>query len=286
LVFSAYLPARVNDVSFLDLPTAKETWSHNIIAISNQKGGVAKTSTCLNLGTSLSILGKKVLLIDFDVQANLTLSMGFKEVGSFYDALGQSNRDLQSIVIRTGYDNLWLLPSDHRMVMVNKKYFGVQHYEFILKDRLNRIKNNYDYILIDTPPSIDFFTLNALTAASLAVIPSQCDVLSTLGVEKIQGIISMIQQRTNPSIEVRVLINMYDDSSRAARLVHHQIRERYKEKAFDTIIEQDDAIKEAQILSLPVIHYKNQSRASLQYLNLAKEILNVKHSKNIERKAG
>ena len=137
-----------------------------VIAISNQKGGVAKMTTCLNLGISLALLRKKVLLIDFDVQSNLSISLGYSNKPSFYDMLNApSHKPAESALIESQYTGLWLLPSNKNMVLLNKKYFGAGNFEFILKDRLIPILDQFDYILIDTPPSIEFFTLNALTTA-------------------------------------------------------------------------------------------------------------------------
>ena len=125
-----------------------------VIAISNQKGGVAKTTTCLNLGVSLAAMKKRVLLIDFDVQANLSLSLGYQGNLSFYTAVADGNVDLKKIIVQTSYRNLWLLPSHKKMVLLNKKYFGSNNFEFLLKDRLIGVSKHFDYILIDTPPSI------------------------------------------------------------------------------------------------------------------------------------
>ena len=208
-IFSAYRPVRVEEINFLDLAAAKQRGDHaNMVAISNQKGGVAKTSTCLNLGLSLALEGKRVLLLDFDVQANLTISLGYKETVSFYEVLTGAADGLEKSIIRTQYQNLWLFPSNKNMVLLNKKYFGASNFEFILKDRLLPIKDRFDYILIDTPPSIEFLTLNALTTAHLVVIPSQCDYLSAHGIDQILKLIELIKAKTNPFITPRILITM------------------------------------------------------------------------------
>lgn len=273
-IFSAYRPVRVEEINFLDLAATKKRTDHvNIVAISNQKGGVAKTSTCLNLGRSLALEGKSVLLVDFDVQANLTISLGYKETISFYEMLNDEADGFAKALVRTKYDNLWLFPSNKNMVLLNKKYFGASNFEFILKDRLLTVKDRFDYILIDTPPSIEFLTLNALTTARLVVIPSQCDYLSTHGIDQILKLIELIKAKTNPVIVPRILITMYDQESTASRMICTKLKRLYPGMTFETIIELDPRIREAQILSMPVLEYNQQSKAGQQYVQLAKEII-------------
>jgi chromosome partitioning protein len=273
-IFSAYKPVRVEEIRFHDLEAARKRCDHdNIITISNQKGGVAKTSTCLNLGLSLALHDKRVLLIDFDIQANLTISLGYKETTSFYDVLNGGGANMDKLAIETKYPNLWLFPSNKNMVMLNKKFFGAQHFEFILKDRLLPIKERFDYILIDTPPSIEFFTLNALTASQMVIIPSQCDYLSTHGIDQILKLIELIKSKTNPFIESRILITMFDKESTASKMICTKLKQLYPGMSYDTLIELDPRIREAQIMSMPVLQYNQESKAGRQYLRLAKEIL-------------
>ena len=277
-VFSAYTPVRVEEIQFLDLDAARKRCDHdNIITISNQKGGVAKTSTCLNLGLSLALNDKKVLLVDFDIQANLTISLGFKDTPSFYDVLKPGGKNMEDLAIETKYPNLWLFPSNKNMVLLNKKFFGAQHFEFILKDRLLPLKQRFDYILIDTPPSIEFFTLNALTASQQVVIPSQCDYLSTHGIDQILKLIELIKGKTNPFIESCILVTMFDKDNTASKMIYTKLKQLYPGMTYDTIIELDPKIREAQILSMPVLQYNQDSKAGRQYLKLAKEILTRSH---------
>lgn len=272
--FTAYRPVRVEEIKFLDLAEAKKRCdTDNIIAVSNQKGGVAKTSTCLNLGLSLAMYDKRVLIIDFDVQANLTISLGHKEADSFYNTINGGPDSLEKLIVPTKYPNLSILPSSKNMVLLNKRFFGANHFEFILKDRLLTIIDKYDYILIDTPPSIEFFTLNALTASQLVIIPSQCDYLSTHGIDQILKVIELIKAKTNPFIESRILVTMFDKESTASKMICTKLKQLYPGMSYDTIIELDSRIKEAQIMNMPVIQYNQQSKAGRQYLRLAKEIL-------------
>jgi chromosome partitioning protein len=159
------------------------------------------------------------------------------------------------------------------MVLLNKLYFGAQHFEYMLKDRLKTIKDQFDFILIDTPPSIEFYTLNALTASNRVVIPCQCDYLSTHGVDQVLRLISLIREKSNSLIQSRILFTMLDRTSNSSRMILSKIKELYQAQSFQTVIEMDGTLKEAQILSMPVIHYNRESIAGNQYLELAKEII-------------
>ncbi len=272
-VFTAYRPVRIQEIPFVDLSAAKHVARKgNTIAVSNQKGGVAKTSTCLNLGLALTRLGKRVLLIDFDVQANLSILLGSQETTSFYDVLQKGPQAMAQALVETPYPDMWLLPASKSMVLLNKKYFGADDYEFILNDRLNLVKERFDFILIDTPPSIEFFTLNALTASDHVIIPTQCDYLSTHGVDQILGIIDLIRRKTNPAVEARILVTMYNEEETAARVIQAKLKELYRGRLYQTIVPHDSRLREAQIMSMPVYHYDQQSRSGQAYMDLAREI--------------
>ena len=243
------------------------------IVVTNQKGGVGKTSTGLNLGLSLALLEKRVLLIDFDVQANLTISMGYQHTTSFHDIVHDRSRNLGSALIQTSYPGLWLLPSNKNMVLLSKKYFGKNDYEYILKKQLSTIKDRFDYIIIDTPPSIEFFTINALTTSNLAIIPTQCDYLSTHGVDQVLNIIDLIRRKTNPVLEARVLVTMYDEAATASRMIFTKLKNLHPERLYETVIPRDERLREAQIMSMPVINYDQKSISGLKYMALAREII-------------
>ncbi len=243
------------------------------MVITNQKGGVGKTSTGLNLGLSLALLEKRVLLIDFDVQANLTISMGYQHTTSFHDVIHDRNRKLESALIQTSYPGLWLLPSNKNMVLLSKKYFGRDDYEYILRKQLAKIKDRFDYIIIDTPPSIEFFTINALSTSDLAIIPTQCDYLSTHGVDQVLNIIDLIRKKTNPNIKARVLVTMYDEAATASRMIFTKLKNLHPERLYETVIDRDERLREAQIMSMPVINYDQKSISGLKYMALAREII-------------
>lgn len=278
-IFLAEKPVPTATPPVVDLPSPKKARRPaRVISISNQKGGVAKTTTCLNLGISLAMLRKRVLLIDFDVQSNLTISLGYKNMASFYDMLNASPQAApESCFVKTKYAGLWLLPSNKNMVLLNKKYFGALNYEYILRDRLSMLQEQFDYILIDTPPSIEFFTLNALTTSDLVIIPTQCDYLSTHGVDQILKLIELIRQKTNPAITARVLITMYDNRATASQVIYSKLQHIYRDQTFQALINYDDKLREAQIMSMPVIHYDQSSRSGRQYMDLAQEVLQLAH---------
>jgi len=269
-------PGDNGELVFFDRDKALHGFAmENVITFSNQKGGVAKTTTCLNLGLSLVLLKKKVLLIDFDGQANLSLSLGYQNRSSFFEIVDSKTDDFNAHIIATRYPGLFLLPSNINMALLNKRYFGSSYFEFLLRDRLNLLKDQFDYILIDTPPSIEFLTLNALTAARMAVIPCQCEFLAIHGVDKIKKMIEQIQTKTNPRLDFRVLISMYDQEETASKVVYRKLEQLYADKLFKTVIERDRKIKESQIVSLPAIVYDRESVAGRQYILLAKEILGL-----------
>lgn len=271
-IFSAYRPVAVQQIEFIDFSAARSASRTNIIAVSNQKGGVAKTSTSLNVGAALAAAGQKVLLVDFDIQANLSLSLGVREGRSFYDAVKARERSLVSAIRPTGVPNLSLLPSNKGMILLNKKYFHAENFEYMLIDRLQFLTDQFDHILIDTPPSVDLFTLNALTAAGQVIIPCQCDFLSTHGVDQILRLIKMIRGKTNPGIQAKVLITMFDDASAASQMICQKIQGMYPTQTFVNRIPYDNKVKEAQIMGKPVMHYDATSKAGQAYSQLAQEI--------------
>ena len=243
------------------------------LVFSNQKGGVAKTTTCLNLGMALAHLNKRVLLVDFDVQANLTLALGYRDDASFYDELVSKGSGLSAAIKRTRYPGLSLLPANEKMVILDKKFLQTKGFEYILRDKLQTVKNRYDFILIDTPPSIGFFTLNALTAANLAIIPCQCDFFATHGLERLIKLIELVKTKTNRQIGYHVLATMYEPDCTASNLILTKLKERYGDKTFKAVISSDVKVKEAQIMRLPLMSYSSDSVAGKQYMQLAREIL-------------
>ena len=249
----------------------------NTIAISNQKGGVAKTSTCMNLGVALSLMGKKILLIDFDVQANLTISLDYQaNTLSFFDILQSETDDISSYIIETKYPNLSLLPSNSKMALLTKHYMHKKDFEYLLRDKLSTVSDRFDYIIIDTPPALGFSTLNALMASNYVIIPTPCEYLSMHGIHKVEDIIKIVQARSGRHIDYRILITMHDSTSTAANVIYQKISTVFGKKVFDTVIDRDQKMLESQILHLPVIHYDKHSSSAQQYVQLAREIVDLK----------
>lgn len=245
-----------------------------VITICNQKGGVAKTTTCMNLGASLAKLNKRVLVIDFDIQSNLSLLLGHKDEKSFFDVIHSDGGDLSNHIVKTNY-NFWLLPSNSKMALLSKKYLANENFEYMLREKLLPIKHMYDYILIDTPPSGDFYTLNALLASDMAIIPSQCEYLSMNGVNHIEGMINVIKEKAKHVIDFQILITMFDKDNTASNVILQKITEKYKNNIFKTIVYKDSSILESQIVQTPVTNYNENSIASQQYQSLSNEIINM-----------
>lgn len=239
-----------------------------IIAICNQKGGVAKTSTCLNLGASLSLTGKRVLLVDFDVQANLSLLFGQKNQLSFYEVMKKEADILKTI--KNVRPNLWLLPANSKMSLLARECLQQKDFGVFLRNALEPIKGHFDYILIDTPPSIKFFTPNALIAADFVIIPTQAEFLAMNGVMQTESIIKALAKTR--LLDYRVLLTMYDKNNTASKVVFSKLKNRYKDKMFSTVIDLDFKMQESQIVNEPVIYYDEKSVSALQYKALVKEV--------------
>lgn len=243
-----------------------------VIAVSNQKGGVAKTTTCLNLGAALAKTGKKVLLIDFDVQASLTVLLGLRGVKTFYDVLTGKVKDISEAVVQSKYPNIFLLPSNSKMALLKKQYLSRRNFEYLLRDRLKSVKDSYDHILIDTPPSIEFFTLNALVAANLVIIPTTCEYLSMHGVSQVHEIIKVLKKRVNQDVECKVLVTMRNSRSTSEKVIYDKLRQTCGGSLFKTVIDADDQMQESHIVNAPLSYYAENSRAARQYMELAEEI--------------
>ncbi len=241
---------------------------HKIIAICNQKGGVAKTSTCVNLGASLSLLNKRVLLIDFDVQANLSLLLSQKNQASFYEIL---HKEIELVkAIKNVKRNLWLLPSNSKMSLLAREYLQQKDFGYFLRNALEPIRDHFDYILIDTPPSIKFFTPNALMAAEFIIIPTQAEFLAMNGVMQTENIIQVLAK--THVLDYKILLTMYDHTNTASKVIYSKLKLKYKDKIFKTVVHFDSKLQESQIVSEPVIYYDEKAISAKQYQALAHEI--------------
>ena len=251
-----------------------------IICVCNQKGGVAKTSTCLNLASSLSAQNKRVLLIDFDVQANLSLLLGCRNKKSFFEAMDADDGDLTKAIIKTRHDT-WLLPSNSRMALASKKYINEPGFEYLLRKKLQRIKKVFDFIIIDTPPSGDFYTLNALLASDLAVIPTQCDYLSMNGVSHIVNMINVIGNKTKHKLDFRGLATLYNPDNTVENVIYDKLKTQLNGRMFKTVINRDSSLQESHIACLPVFSYDKDSKSGQQYQALTQELLGIQFNNDI-----
>jgi chromosome partitioning protein len=247
------------------------------IAISNQKGGVAKTTTCLSLGASLAEMGQSVLLVDLDPQASLTLSMGLKPeelrrtVG---DAL-LGNTSLVSISRESSLFDLDIVPANQELVVLDKILYGRQGYEFHLKNGLNAMgRGLYDIVLIDCPPSFGTLTLNALTAADLLIIPVQCEYYAAHSLRQIVELVKLVREKTNPRLIYRVLVTMYDRRNRICQIILEQMQRGLSKSLFKTIIEVDTKLRESPAFGQPITLYAPTTRGAQQYRALAEELMN------------
>jgi chromosome partitioning protein len=272
-VFTVHKPEEIKPLELPEEAVLPDTLPYKIIAVSNQKGGVAKTSTVLNLGMSLAMQDKRVLLVDFDMQASLTISLGInKPVKTFYDLLHVPGTTLSDVIVKTKYPNMWLLPSGPNMALLLKKNINEKHFEKILRNKLETIKDRIDHIIIDTPPSIEFFTLNALMASDFVIIPTQCEYLSMHGVAHIVEVINIIKQKQNENLDYKVLITMYNPENTAAQVIYKKIKDKYKDKLLNTSIAFDTKLQESQIMTTPVYQYDKTCSSANEYLELSEEI--------------
>jgi len=247
-----------------------------VIALANQKGGVGKTTTAINLGASLAVLEKKTLIVDADPQANATSGTGFdirKVKTSIYECL-IDNIDPNKIVLNSELENLDLIPSHIDLVGAEIEMLNLPEREYMLRKVVDKVKNAYDYVLIDCSPSLGLITVNSLTAADAVIIPVQCEYFALEGLGKLLNTIKIIQSRLNTALEIEgFLLTMYDSRLRLSNQVVEEVKKHFQEMVFDTIIQRNIKLSEAPSFGKPVILYDAESKGSMNYLNLAREIL-------------
>jgi chromosome partitioning protein len=247
-----------------------------IISIANQKGGVGKTTTAINLACSLAVLDYKTLLVDCDPQANATTGNGIdlKNVQlSIYDSL-VNETDADQVILQTETPNLSLFPAHLDLVGAEIELINHPNREKKLSQVLNKIKDNYDFIIIDCSPSLGLITVNSLTASDSVIIPVQCEFFALEGLGKLLNTIKIVQSRLNPELNIEgILMTMYDGRLRLCNQVVEEVKNHFDDVVFQTIIHRNTRLGEAPSLGKPVILYDAECTGSLNYLNLAKEIL-------------
>ena len=247
-----------------------------IIAIANQKGGVGKTTTSINLAASLGVLEKKVLLIDADPQANATSGLGIDveqvELGT-YQLLEHSIKAEEAIV-KTSSPNLDLIPSHIDLVAIEIELVDKDEREYMLKKAISNLKSTYDYILIDCAPSLGLLTLNALTAADSVIIPIQCEYFALEGLGKLLNTIKSVQKIHNKNLDIEgLLLTMYDSRLRLSNQVVDEVQKHFDEMVFTTIIQRNVRLSEAPSYGESIINYDAGSKGANNYLSLAHEII-------------
>ncbi len=249
-----------------------------IVAVANQKGGVAKTTTAINLATSLALSGKRVLLVDLDPQANLTSGVGRKgqtaEAGTIYEALTGEIADARAFVLATDVDRLSIVPADRQLTGAEIELVTVLAREQRLRRFLDALRSDFDFIFVDTPPSLGLLTLNALVAADSVIVPLNCEYFALEGIADLTATIDRVRAALNPSLALEgVLLTMYDDRTNLGQQVSGNIREFFGPQVFETVIPRNIRLGEAPSHGVPAILYDARSRGAEAYVALAQEFM-------------
>lgn len=247
-----------------------------IIALANQKGGVGKTTTTINLGASLATLEKSVLIVDADPQANASSGLGvdIKEVDcSLYECI-INKADVRDAIYTTDITRLDIIPSHIDLVGAEIEMLNLDNREKVIKNILDPIRDDYDYILIDCSPSLGLITVNALTASDSVIIPVQCEYFALEGISKLLNTIKIIKSKLNPKLEIEgFLLTMYDSRLRLANQIYDEVKRHFQELVFKTVIQRNVKLSESPSHGLPVILYDADSSGAKNHLNLAREII-------------
>jgi chromosome partitioning protein len=247
------------------------------IAIFNQKGGVGKTTTNINLATCLALKGKRILILDIDPQGNTTSGMGISKKHleyTLYSVLIEDDLDPHIAIISTGIPNLWILPASVELAGAEIELVELEGREHRLKNALARIKDEYDYLFIDCPPSLGLLTINSLTAVDSVLIPIQCEFYALEGVSQLMSTIELVRKSLNPGLEVQgVILSMFDGRTNLSIQVVEEVKKYFKDKVYATVIPRNVKLAEAPGFGLPITHYDPNSKGAEAYREFAEEFL-------------
>src|SRR5437762_5717755 len=249
-----------------------------IVAVANQKGGVGKTTTAINVATSVALDGHPVLLVDIDPQANLTSGVGMKgqraQGGTTYEALMNESVDPSSFILPTRVENLFLIPADRNLTGAEIEMVPLLARERCLQRVLEPLRSRFEFIFVDCPPSLGLLTLNALVAADAVLIPLHCEYFALEGLADLVGTMRRVRSALNPALDIEgVLLTMFDERTNLGQQVASDVRGFFKEKVFRTVIPRNVRLGEAPSHGLPVILYDTKSRGAAAYIALAKEMI-------------
>ena len=250
-----------------------------IIAIANQKGGVGKTTTSINLSAALAMKGKKILVIDCDPQGNTTSGFGIdknEQENTIYElVLGECS--IGDCILKDVISNISLIPANVNLAAAEIELIGVDRKEFILKNEVDYVKDNYDYIIIDCPPSLNMLTINAMTTANSVIVPIQCEYYALEGLSQLIHTVNLVKERLNPALALDgVVFTMYDVRTNLSAQVVENVKENLKSHIFETMIPRNIRLAEAPSYGMPITRYDSKSAGADAYLKLAEEVIQMK----------
>lgn len=263
-------------MSYKDVKRGLPQRDSRVIAVINQKGGVGKSTTVINLSACLGENKKKVLVIDFDPQGNSTSGYGIEKEELEHDVYDVILHDypIEDAIMETSEPNVFIVPATIQLATAEIELVTAMARESVLKDAVNKVKDEFDYVLIDCPPSLGLLTINALIAANSLLIPIQCEYYALEGVAKLLESMQMVKRRMNPDLEIfGVLMTMFDSRTTLSKQVVDEVQEYFGKKMFKTIIPRNVKVSEAPSHGMPVVQYARVSKGSLAYMKLAKEVV-------------